>query len=513
MRLLAALSTIALLSSVAAPAVAVPRRVAVVVGNNSGGPSKTALRYARRDARRMARVLKQLGAVSEVKILLGASAARLRGVLKELALRHKGLRTSLTFLFYYSGHADGRALLMGHSRLPISELQRTVSAFPARTSVTIIDACQSGVATRSKGGRVVPIVDVRFDDRTPKGRVTITSSAHGEKSQESDKLKASFFTHYLLSGLRGAADHSGDGKVSLEEAYGYAYRQTVAKTSGTLRGAQHPSYSIDLKGAGQLVITWLSKGQGHLVLPKRVHGVYYVHDAVTGTMVLEVAKRSRHKLLVALAPGRYRVRKISGRYQLEKSIHVRHGGSVVLSERGMVRRRLRSGTAKGGGGLVAQNLLSLAYSLGSGYLVDAGVGHAVQLEYARRVGPVDLGITVGYGHSAYAREDDIRVEAQSLTVFLGVAWRYRHWRRIRPVAALDVGGAFVWQQGKRLGEAAQVRRAPVFRYQVRVGAEVRLYRQVHLGVWAYAGQIVLARDQGFGAPFVGGFGAGITLDL
>lgn len=511
MRLLASLSTVALLSSAATHAVAAPRRVAVVVGNNSGGPSKTKLRYAQRDARRMARVLKRLGAVGEVKLLLGASAARLRGVVKGLALRHKGHKSSLTFLFYYSGHADGRALLMGRSRLPISELRRTVSAFPARTSVTIIDACQSGAATRSKGGRVVPIVDVRFDDRTPKGRVTITSSAHGENSQESDKLQASFFTHYLLSGLRGAADHSGDGKVSLEEAYGYAYRQTVAKTSGTLRGAQHPSYSIDLKGAGQLVITWLSKGRGHLVLPKRAQGVYYVRDAVTGIMVVEVAKRAQHKLRIALAPGRYRVRKISGRYQLEQTVSVGRTGNVVLNERLMVRRRLRSGTAKGG--VELQNVLSLAYNLGSGYLVDAGFGHRVQLEYARRVGPVDLGLTVGYGRSAYKREDGIRVEAQSMTLLFGVAWRFRSWRRFRPFAALDVGGAFVWQRGKLPGAVAQLRRAPVFRYQVRAGVEVRLWRQLFMGAWAYAGQIVLERSEGFGAPFVGGFGAGITLDL
>jgi len=511
MRLVAALGAVTLLCCGAAHAVAAPKRVAVVVGNNSGGYSKPKLRYAARDARRMARVLKQLGAVGEVKLLLNASATRLRGVLKGLAARHKGQKSNLTFLFYYSGHADGRALLMGRSRMPISELLRAVSGFPARTSVTIIDACQSGVATRSKGGRVVPIVDVRFDDRTPKGRVTITSSAHGESSQESDTLQASFFTHYLLSGLRGAADHSGDGRVTLEEAYGYAYRQTVAKTSGTLRGTQHPSYAIDLKGAGQLVITWLSKRTGYLVLPKGARGVYYVHDGATGTIVAEVAKRGPRKLRIALAPGRYRVRKISGRYELVKNIRVRRTGSVVLNERLMVRRRLRSGTAKGGGEL--HNVLSLAYSLGSGYLVDAGVGHALQMEYARRVGPVDLGLVAGFDHSAYDREDGIRVEARSLTLLFSVAWRLNRWRRVRPLAALDVGGAFVWQSGKAADGQVQLRRAPVFRYRVRAGVEVRLSRQLRLGVWAYAGQILLERSEGFGAPFVGGFGTGVILDL
>jgi hypothetical protein len=228
-------------------------------------------------------------------------------------------------------------------------------------------------------------------------------------------------------------------------------------------------------------------------------------------MVAEVAKSTRRRLRIALAPGTYRVRKISGRYQLEATVRVPASGSVVLNEQRMVRQRLQPGTAKGGAAL--DNVLSLAYRLGSGYLVDAGVGHAVQMEYARRVGPIDLGVTVGYDYSAYAREDGIDVEAQGLSLLLGVAWRFRRWRRFRPVAALDVGGAYVWQRGKAPGAATQLRRAPVFRYQVRAGVEVRLWRRLHLGFWAYAGQIVLERSEGFGAPFVGGFGVGLTLDL
>ena len=44
-----------------------------------------------------------------------------------------------------------------------------------------------------------------------------------EAAQESDRICASYFTHYLVSGFRGAADLSGDGKVTLNEAYQFAF--------------------------------------------------------------------------------------------------------------------------------------------------------------------------------------------------------------------------------------------------------------------------------------------------
>ena len=51
----------------------------------------------------------------------------------------------------------------------------------------------------------------------------ITSSAAREAALESAEIEASFFSHHLISGLRGAADTSGDGLVTLAEAYQYAF--------------------------------------------------------------------------------------------------------------------------------------------------------------------------------------------------------------------------------------------------------------------------------------------------
>ncbi len=85
--------------------------------------------------------------------------------------------------------------------------------------------------------------------------VILTSSASDEDSQESDAIGGSYFSHHLASGLLGGADRSGDGRVTLFEAYAYAYDRTVADTAESAAGAQHPTFSYDLAGNGDLVLT------------------------------------------------------------------------------------------------------------------------------------------------------------------------------------------------------------------------------------------------------------------
>ena len=66
-----------------------------------------------------------------------------------------------------------------------------------------------------------------------RGHAILTASAEDEAAQESDRIGGSFFTHYLVSGLRGAADSSADGRVTLTEAYRFAFDETLARTGTT----------------------------------------------------------------------------------------------------------------------------------------------------------------------------------------------------------------------------------------------------------------------------------------
>ncbi|MGD8538948.1 MAG: hypothetical protein PVI66_09540 [Candidatus Aminicenantes bacterium] len=46
-----------------------------------------------------------------------------------------------------------------------------------------------------------------------------------------------------------------DGRVTLNEAYHFAFNETLAQTEKSLSGPQHPYYNIQMAGTGDVVMT------------------------------------------------------------------------------------------------------------------------------------------------------------------------------------------------------------------------------------------------------------------
>ena len=82
-----------------------------------------------------------------------------------------------------------------------------------------------------------------------------------------------------------------------------------------------------------------------------------------------------------------------------------------------------------------------------------------------------------------------------------------------PLAALDLGGAWVWQRARLVDGREASLDSPVFRYRARLGAMARLGRGFSLGAWGHLGEIVLKDGSGWRAPLVGGFEAAVNLEL
>ncbi len=310
-----------------------PRRFALCIGNLDGGAGTRPLRYPERDARRIHDILTRLGGVKreDARLLLGADSREVRRALGELSaaiLRAKAEGAATQLVVYYSGHARDGDLRLGSSRLPLEELRLALASSPADVRIGFIDSCQSGAITRRKGLREAPAMDVdqlrSAAASAPKGLVLIASSAADEESQESDEINASFFTHYLATGLLGDADTSGDGKVTLAEAYAYTYGRTLGATSSSRAGAQHPVYQFDLGGAGDVVLTELSPANGGLVFASAQEGLFTVLDG-SRRAIAEVAKAPGSSRSLSLAPGRYLVKK-----RLEDSLLV---GEVEVDDR------------------------------------------------------------------------------------------------------------------------------------------------------------------------------------
>lgn len=285
-----------------------PRRFGLFVGSNGAPPGREALRHAEADAQRLRGVFVDVGqmAESDTTVLLSPSTDQVRAGLAALAARAAEAPDALV-VFYYSGHADERALLLGDGALRLTELRTALDAIPGRLALHIVDACRSGTLVRPKGARRGPRISVEVAPETA-GRAVIASSAAFEDSQESDRLGGSFFTIHLASGMRGAADTDEDGRVTLAEAYDYVYAHTVESTRATTAGAQHPTYRYDLRGRGETVLTWThapsDRRTAWLALARG--GDYLVLDAESGRVVAEVVPRRDGEAL-ALRPATYRV--------------------------------------------------------------------------------------------------------------------------------------------------------------------------------------------------------------
>jgi hypothetical protein len=248
---------------------------------------------------------------------------------------------------FYSGHSDGRSLLMGDERLGIAELKAAVKVNSAEVALVILDACNAGSAVRDKGGRSAPSF-LRFtDSNRARGRVILTSASASELAQESDEIGSSFFTHYLVSGLMGDADRTGDRRVSLEEIYRYVYDQTVHRTVDTLPGVQHPAFSYDLRGEGSIVLTDLNKESTGILLREAVTGTYLIFDRKRRTVVAEVKKRKGQHRMIPLSPGDYTLKKRMKDHLLVAELTISPGHQVTVSDANMQAVPFEHPTSKG----------------------------------------------------------------------------------------------------------------------------------------------------------------------
>lgn len=311
----------------------------VSIGNNRGAAEDVQLLYAERDAREIAEVLRSQGSVvsDHVRLLLDENADTTRRTLLSLnaALRAKGEgpERPTALIVFYSGHADADALHMRGSRFSFEELRALVAGSPATMRILVVDACRSGSVTRVKGVKAAPEFAIQMEDRVEaEGTAIISSSTAGESSQESDRLRGSFFSHHLMNALRGAADRNGDGRVTLSEAYAYTYGQTL-RSSGQTLSLQHPTYAYDVKGSGDLVLTTQAEGgDGRTRLRLDAAATYLIaEERESGAVVAELVT-NRPQAILTLPPGRYFVQQRGQTEYREFQVTLAQGSEVDLAQ-------------------------------------------------------------------------------------------------------------------------------------------------------------------------------------
>ena len=373
------------------------RRMALLVSANDGGVGRPRLRWTSDDAHAMGAVLTELGGVadSDVYFVVANDNGDVEDALVHLdddvnAARAAGARVEL--IVYYSGHSDADGLLLGADRLPWSTLRTRVADMKADVRVVILDSCSSGALVRQKGGKHLPPFSLD-DGGGVHGHAFLTSSRDDEPAQESDRVRGSFFTHALISGLRGAADATGDGLVTLNEAYQFAFQETLSRTELAAGGAQHPAYDIQLAGSGEWVVTDLRDSSAGLVLGADVVGRVLLRDE-QGRLVAELQKGPT-EVLLGVPAGRYDVRVLQPGKAFSTTITVVSGDKTLLSAAALSENAVLATTARGGAANVDGNVA-----------VDVDVGAAVPVRFvfsnAALVVPIESnGLVEGGAHNAF----------------------------------------------------------------------------------------------------------------
>lgn len=284
------------------------QRFAIIIGSNYGGNDRVNLKYAVTDAASVSRIFKELGGLKEENTILLKEPKR-EGIinafndLNSIINSNKSSRRR-ECIFYYSGHSDRTGLILNGGQITYLELKEKIKNLSADVKIAILDSCSSGLFVRLKGGeRLQPfLVDTAVNLN---GYAFLSSSSDTEASQESDQIRGSFFTYCLISGLRGAADMDGNGRVTLNEAYQYSCKETQSITRNYKTGPQNPGYDIQMKGTGDLVLTDIHNSSSALLINKEITGRIFIYDS-TASLIAKLDKKNDN-LTLGLIPGEYNI--------------------------------------------------------------------------------------------------------------------------------------------------------------------------------------------------------------
>lgn len=492
-----------LLLLLAAPAWAEAHRWALAVGENRGLPEDPPLRYATSDAQHMLQVLTEVGEVApeHAVLLAGADAAAVREALHTLEQK---VHAEDVVLLYVSAHADDGALHLNGTRLPMAELMAALKRLPVDLALLIVDSCRSGTLMRMKGLKPVDAPrQVEVVLGSLEGRVVITSSGPDEYSAESDLIQGSVFTHHLLGGLRGPADTSGDGNVTLEEAYAWASARTVESTFATRGGVQRPQAHVDLRGYGTLVLTSPAKSRSRLVLSAKEPGEWLIASLEPNGPV-SVVQKGEGPAQVALPPGRYalRLRTDDGyreRQVLLAAAEERSVGTDEMTSGTLIRVALKGAEAEPrlvaalGGAMTSAWLAGLPYAIGGE--VHASLSQLV---------PGVLALALAVRDSAGPPFSQVEVEGR-----IGWQARWRPWRLSLAVGP-EVGAVLVLQRNLPDG-SSRTGLEPYFGGAL--SARLKLFGPLWLELGGGAGALVVKKEAGVSAAFRGQGFAGFAFDL
>jgi WD40 repeat protein len=218
---------------------------ALIIGNTEySDPGLSKLSAPGKDAEAFAHVLraKELCAFDDVQVLLNKPEPAVREAIDGF---FDEKRPDDLLVLYFSGHGvrdeygslylavrNTNRLRLRSTAIESDFIRKSMDQSRSRRQVLILDCCNSGAfAQGAKAATGVSIGTASAFEGTGYGRVVLTASDSTQFAWEGDKIigdtQNSLFTHFLVKGLEGEADNDGDGRITIDELYDYAYGEIV----------------------------------------------------------------------------------------------------------------------------------------------------------------------------------------------------------------------------------------------------------------------------------------------
>ena len=228
------------------------RRFGLFVGitNYPGLGAQFRLMFPSKDAQDMAAAFRASSAqTNHVNLLLDSRATR-ANVLSGMSEISREVQPDDQVWLYFAGTgfrygaeetsymalADAQANNLQANSLSGAELLRWIQGLKAKQVMVLLDSCYSGFdLSRHRG---IDVKRLRALDESRSGRVVLAASGADEFALEETKLGHGLFTYYVLQGLAGKADPTGDGYITAYDLFKYVQVAVMSHSP-----YQHPSFT------------------------------------------------------------------------------------------------------------------------------------------------------------------------------------------------------------------------------------------------------------------------------
>jgi len=343
--------------------VVIPRSYALVVGiaKYQNLSDKDQLQFSERDAEAIYSILISPEGgnfrAENVRRLIGprATLANLRRELEQWLPTAAGEGDRV--LIYFAGHGfvyGGKAYLAPYdidpkniaaSGYPMDDLGKVIgSRIKAKDKILLTDSCHSGAITPEADRAAVnrSLLDLN------RSLFSLTASRDRERSFESADWGGGhgIFTYYVVKGMEGAADETGDGIVTADELAEYVRRNVREATNANQnptseRGSFDPQMLLAYIPSGASPGTPPPPKDGTLIIESNMDGV----EAFVDGKSVGVINKGVPLRLPGLQPGVHTVKGVRMGYEpdgpREETVYPGQESTVTLKI-AILRRRPRS---------------------------------------------------------------------------------------------------------------------------------------------------------------------------